>query len=241
MNTKAILLLSATLLWIPLCTAETIIVDAFDTGWYDNTGFHNENNASNSTGIFIFDTRTIELRSFFVFSIPEITDEIVDVTLCLEATRYWSDTDPYEDIRISPVSAPVGVLTAGHSGSPSLPKDPAIYNDLANGPELGILRVNQFHYGTRGQPGPLFYSTFNQDGRQLVQSAAGSQLAIGLSVVGLAGNRTEGVGFYNIYGDDTPRTYQLQITTIPEPTTMLFFAIGAFYLKQENSDNKRRE
>lgn len=237
MNTKAMLLFSVILLGIPLCDAEIIIVDAYDTGWYDDAGLHNANNSNNSTGIAIYDTMTTELRSFFVFSIPEITDEIIDVTLCLEATYYWSD-DPYEDIRISPVSTPIDILTTGHGSSQPLPKNQAIFNDLANGPELSVLKIDLFYYSRYGKPGPLFCSTFNEFGRELVQSAAGNQFAIGLHILELSGDRNEGVAFSSDFGDTTVRIHQLQITTIPEPATMLFFAIGAFYLKRGNSDNK---
>ncbi len=229
-------LLILVLATISVSIANTIVIDTDDTGWYNQYGYHSSNNKNSSVGVTVYgDDIDPVMNSYFLFSIPEITDEISDVTLCLEVTRYWGE-DAYENLLISPVSIPSNELVLSH-GYVESGRPPAvhIYNDLMSGPELGVMRVDVFRYGTYKKPGPLFYCDFNDYGKELIQDAAGGQFAIGLSIMGLDGERNEGLSFGNGYGDDTVRIYQLQITTIPEPATMILLLTGTIFLKKKNN------
>jgi len=215
-----------------LCPAETVIVDADATGDFDNRGYTmgSESNAVGQWNIGVGLTYTF--NNFFIFSIPEFQDDITDVQLVLELTGYMSD-DPSEDLRISGVSTPADQLVGFHSGSTW------IYDDLMDGPELGVLTVNSgtlmpFSFLSsvnNDGKGPLFTCSLNETGLQMVNDAAGGTFAIGLSMMDIDSTGDEFVIFFKGDGDPDYWVHQLHITTIPEPATMLLLMGGVVFLR----------
>ena len=233
MNFKTIVCLGAILILASCSIAETIIVDADNTGWYNDRGTHWGSNDSNTTGksfkSFIGENPEYS-NSYFVFTVPEIPLEITKVVLCLELT-YYTSNDPYEDVKISSVSTPVDELVADHYDSYG------IYNDLMDGPELAMWRIpDDALYGDFDNEKTLLYCTLNELGKNLVTEASGGQFAIGLSLVDMTGESFQYLGFNSGYGDSTVRTHQLHITTVPEPAAMVLLTIGAFFLNRRKTN-----
>lgn len=235
MNNKTTVFLAIILASASLCTAETIILDAVDTGSYDERGYCLLNDDS-STGITHLGARYRSNNSFFVFSIPEFDTDIQDVTLSLELTMYASN-DAFEDICISAVSTPIDQLIISHSYSVEVGMAPEIYSDLMDGPELGVMQVN---VGTLfpfvflpsfWEHGPVFSCILNQTAVQMIQDVEGGTFAVGMSLVNTRGDEDEWVDFNSSFIHPDFQIQQLQITLIPEPATLLLVSIGAFLLR----------
>jgi hypothetical protein len=117
--------------------------------------------------------------------------------------------------------------------------DTNIYNDLMDGPELGVMTVDAgtlfpfigLDQWTNEGKGPLFSCSFNETGLQMVNDAMGGVFAIGLSMMDINSDGDEWLVFQKEMGDPEYYVHQLHITTIPEPTTMLLLMGGVVFLR----------
>ena len=242
MNLKTITFFCVITAVSSLCIADTIIIDAEDSGSYDERGYHLVNSSS-GTGISELAGGWVNNNSYFVFSIPELDADITEVMLSLELTYYGSH-DAYEDIRISAISTPIDELVVSHTNSDT-GMAPWIYDDLMDGAELGIMRVeladplkpfiwlSSFH----GQ-GPVFSCTLNETAIQMIQETAGSQFALGLSLIDTNYTNKEYINFKPILPHEY-KIQQLQITTIPEPGTIMFVVTGSLLISIRNRKQVR--
>ena len=202
------------------CPAEVIVVDSEASGWYDQRGYSLGSSGSNAVGQNDMGTTRYLYNTYFVFSIPELPQEIADIQLVLELTSYFSE-DFSEDVRISGVSTPADQLTAKHTlPDPSLA--PWIYNDLMDGPELGVLTVEKEALE------PFFSCSLNEMGLQMINDAAGGTFAIGLSLMNIDSADDENIAFNESLGGFNV----LQITMIPEPGTILLLMAGTIFLRR---------
>lgn len=227
---RSIILFALVFAITTLCSAEVIVIDADATVAYDHRGIGGISGGILGRGYFDF-------NSGLIFSIPDLSYEITEVKLVLELTGYFSD-DPSEDIRISAVDTPVNELTASHFG---LDAAPWIYNDLMEGPELGTMTVN---LGTlrpftgldqwwNDGKGPLFSCQLNETGLQSVNDAKGETFAIGLNMMNIDDSEEECLVFQEEMGDPDYWVAQLQITTVPEPGTLLLLVAGTIFLRKK--------
>lgn len=225
---------------IGCCSAELLVVDSEASGWYDHRGY-SLGFSSNWVGQSYLMGKQYQNASYFIFSIPELTQEITAVQLVMELTNYYSD-DPSEDIRISGVSTPAEELVGSHTG---LNMSPSTYKDLVMGPELGILTVDtggilipflELEVIQNDGKGPLFSCSFNDVGLQLINDAIGGTFAIGLSLIDVDAPEVEYVAFSIYLGDPDYCIHQLHITTVPEPSSMLLLLGSVFFFRKRNND-----
>lgn len=228
------------LISIEPCLAEIVTVEAENVGWYRKDGYHFQTNGI-SVGVYQPTTLSDEyyaFASYLVFSIPQITEEVVDVTFSLELTYYGSD-DLSETILLSGVSTSIDTLIASHTGAG---RKPSIYRDLKDGPELGSMEVNLgnlFPYIALFEPhGPVFSSNLNATGVQMVEGASGGQFAIGLSMLNTDGDREEHIGSKAMWGDPNYWVAQLDIVTVPEPGIFLYMALGLIGFRRKTPFNR---
>ncbi|MDB9484832.1 S8 family serine peptidase, partial [Dolichospermum circinale CS-537/05] len=103
----------------------TITLNAADTGWYDNTGYH----APTNTNYIVGDAFGL-YRNWFTFNLPTLTAPIISAKLKVKTWEYTSQ-DKTETYQLQEVTTPVATLTAGGSGKT------AIYADLGDGAIYG--------------------------------------------------------------------------------------------------------
>ncbi|MFM6247932.1 MAG: Calx-beta domain-containing protein, partial [Dolichospermum sp.] len=106
----------------------TITLNAADTGWYNNTGFHNPTNTNYIVGD--NEIPNILYRNWFTFNLPTLTAPIISAQLKVKNWEYTSN-DATETYQLQEVTTPVPTLTAGGSGLT------AIYADLGDGAIYG--------------------------------------------------------------------------------------------------------
>jgi len=177
-------------------------------------------------------------NGYFIFPIPELTDQITDIQLVLELVSYCSE-DLTEDILLSGVSTAPEELKLTHTLN-DIGMAPWIYYDLMDGPELGILTVDlgtlaPFRHLSRFEndgKGPLFSCCLNETAIRAITESAGEQFVIGFSLIDISSTEEEYVVFDKNQGDTDYWVHYLQITTIPEPATLLFLAIGTVCMKR---------
>ncbi|MFM6345455.1 MAG: hypothetical protein ACKPFK_09955, partial [Dolichospermum sp.] len=110
-------------------TGGTITLNAADTGWYNNTGFHDPTNPN-----YIVGDGTNPLyplyRNWFTFNLPTLTAPIISAQLKVNTYDYDSPQTS-ETYQLQEVTTAVPTLTAGGSGKT------AIYADLGDGAIYG--------------------------------------------------------------------------------------------------------
>ncbi|MFO0099721.1 MAG: S8 family serine peptidase, partial [Aphanizomenon sp.] len=107
----------------------TITLNAVDTGWYDNTGYHGPTNPNYIAGDYEISDGKL-FRNWFAFNLPTLTQSIVSAQLKVKAFDY-SSLDASETYQLQEVTTPVATLTAGGTGKT------AIYADLGDGAIYG--------------------------------------------------------------------------------------------------------
>lgn len=119
--------------WVSGWIEDGITLNAVDSGWYDNFGFHNSVN----TNYFVSGLGTQEARNFFVFDLNGFSEPITAATLALfnpasnsASLGYLSD-DPTETYTLFDVNTPIDSLKAGGFGHT------ATFADLGTGMTLG--------------------------------------------------------------------------------------------------------
>ncbi len=157
---------------------------ATDSGWYDDTGYHDPTNSnylvgrSFSGGIF---GRYYEYRDFQVFSLPTFApgETLVSARVVLSSgSGGYISSDPTETLQFYDVSTAVSTLTAGGSGLTS------IFTDLGSGTAFSDgLTVSA---ATNTYPNNINVFPLNAAFVNYAASNAGSTIAIGGRLTTLA-------------------------------------------------------
>ena len=206
-------------------TAQAAIIDivADDAGQYSSDGWHEVDNENYQTGEDTDEYRFAS-RSFFIFTIPTLTDPLVSAQLlAYNPLNGYSSPDASETFQAADVSTSLGDLDADHA--PGSASGQAIWADLGAA-SYGSVVVTANDDGS--------YVTVALGGTALtdIATAAGGQMAIGGSLTTLSGTSQTGYE-ERIFGwstgwpfSDTPP--RLVLTTrsgeppppvIPEPAT----------------------
>jgi len=111
--------------------ADLITASAYDSGYYDSTGAHTSSVTNYATGW----VQTSEWRSFFVFTIPTVTDTVLGVrffaynpgVLAGDTGDGYASSDTTERLSLTAVSTVISTLRAGGTGLTG------IFDDLGEG------------------------------------------------------------------------------------------------------------
>jgi hypothetical protein len=159
--------------------ATTLLLTAVDSGWYDSPGTHNSTNTNYFTGR---STATRDLRSFFVFNLAGITQQITGATLQLfNPSNGFTSPDPNESLSIFDVSTSIASLVAGGSGLV------ATFDDLGSGVEFGATTVSPASNNT------LVSIPLNAAGVAALELAKGGLTAVGGALTSLVGGTQQSV------------------------------------------------
>jgi hypothetical protein len=190
-------------LWL-VTPASALTIDAFDRGWYDDDGTHQDSNDNTFTGA-LADSRI--LNSFFTFDLAALTT-VSSGVLRLELEEYFG-RDPSEDFAVFDVVTSVPTLNATNFGRID------IFQDLESGTIYGARTA------TRADVGSVLEIPLSGAAIADINAAAGGLFAVGVHV----NHVTLGAGDEGLrWGRGTlPRTHQLVLVPGPPPC----FAIDA--------------
>jgi hypothetical protein len=124
--------------WVTGAIESTVSLAAFDSGWYDSTGFHSSANDNYLVGF--FDPN--EYRNFFVFDRSTIEGTILSATFsAFNPTSGFSSLDASETYSLFDVTTPIAALRAGGSGQF------ATFADLGTGTVFGSRSISNANQG----------------------------------------------------------------------------------------------
>jgi hypothetical protein len=197
--------------------AATIVIDATDSGWYDDSGSHDINNDNYLVG-----WRGAEYRNYFVFDLTSIaTETVVSATLRLfepavNPPEFYADGydsgDPSETYELVQVITPAAALIP--SGILATP----IYDDLGDGTVFGTRAITAADNGT------------NVD--IALNAAAVSAIDSAIGLFALGGHITTLVsGFASefAFGSTSAaslRQLVIETTAVPEPASGALVSLG---------------
>ena len=200
----------------------TIVLSAVDTGWYNNSGFHDPTNPNYIVGEGVGVPTPPLFRDFFIFDLSSLAGQTVlsaRLVLYNPNDGYFS-TNTTETFALFDVTTDIAVLQAGGAGLTS------IYDDLGSGTSYGSRFVGEATEGT-----PVF-TTLNADGVTAVNAALGGSFAIGGTLTTLQlGSPPEfmfsGTGDLPSF---LPRQLILTVEDVgepvPEPATLSLLGLG---------------
>lgn len=145
-----------------------LVLNATDTGWYDNSGAHGPNNPNYIVGAL----GSQSFRDWFIFSVPPLPGPIARAELRIYTYGIFTPTN-METFQLRQVTTSPATLQAGGSGLT------AIYDDLGDGPTYSARAF------VPAEANRHVSVTLNAAGKSAVAAAAGSQFALGGEVVTL--------------------------------------------------------
>ncbi len=122
----------------------TVTINATNTGWYSNTGFHNSMNANYLAGQISNGTRRAEFHNYFVFDLSGIQGTITNATLKVLNPQFgYFSNYPTQTYTVFDVSTPVAqVIADAGNQDPPLNPQPPLRPDIFS--DLGTLIMNAF-------------------------------------------------------------------------------------------------
>lgn len=197
---------AATMALCQHATAQVITLEAVDSGWYNNTGFHNPVNTTYVVGAL----GGAQYRNFLVFDLSGITDPIASAQIRLlnaGSPPGFASGDAQETVTLFDVSTPVSTLRAGGGGLAG------IFDDLGAGTTLATQTVEAASNGTS----VLF--DLNDAALSSLSAGGGGLFAVGGAITTLdaAGGDQYAFGF----SPGGARQLVLNLTAIPEPSSLL--------------------
>ncbi len=197
--------------------AATIVIDATDSGWYDDSGSHTQSNENYLVG-----WRGAEYRNFFVFDLTAIplTDTVVSATLRLfepavDLPTIFADgydsPDASENVEVVQVTTPAPVLILGGTLLTTT------YDDLADGTPFGSRAISAADSGTNVD------IAINAAGVAAIDGGVGL-FALGGHVTTLTKSAFDNEFAFGSTGSTSLR--QLIVQTVPEPASGALVALG---------------
>ena len=192
--------------------ADAVVIEASDSGWYVDSGFHNPGNANWIAGACASCAIPGDYRDFFVFDLSGVGLVSSAVLTILNPANGFSSPDPTEAFTVFDVSTPVASLAAGTGGA-------SAFADLGSGTSFGSVLTSE------ASEGSLVSIVFNAAGLAALNGARGGLFAIGGAVTTLGGTPNEWVfGFSGAAGQE--RSLELEAAAVPEPASLLLLGAG---------------
>jgi hypothetical protein len=199
--------------------AGTVNVSNSDSGWYDDTGFHDSTNKNYISGF----AGAPDHHDYFVFDLSGITGNVTGAQLQL-----FNPGDPNDGYNgpsgssitysVFDVSTSISNLESDNIGATG------IFNDLGSGTSYGSVSVSAASNGT------TVTITFNSAGLSAIQSAEGGSFAVG-GALASPGTEQFIFGFSHFDADNrlviTTNPFATPTTT-PEPASLTLLGLGSF-------------
>jgi hypothetical protein len=216
--------------WLPLVAvllasthpASAVAIPSADAGWYDETGFHDPSNLNYVAGACFAigscsTVQPLEYRNFFVFDLTSVVTPVAAATLRLSnPPGGYISPDASETYTVTDVSTSIASLVGGTGGL-------AAFTDLGSGAVYGSLMM------TAADNGTVVSIVFSPAGLAAINGALGGTFAVGGFVTTIGG----GFPFTElVFGSSgsLSDTRELDLTLVPEPSSMLLLASGVLAL-----------
>jgi hypothetical protein len=196
------------------------VLDAFDSGWYDNTGFHDPTNENYVTGLL---PGAGELRNFFAFDPSGLPDGTI-TSAQFQAYNPgvgagdfgdgFQSSDPTETYTLFNVTSPIGTVLGGGFGLTG------IYNDLGSGLAYGSQTVSS------ADNGRLVTVTLSPAAVADLNTKLGGPFALGGDLTSLAGN-SDLQGLFGFTFNDLGYAKRLLLTLVDSDYYKIDLATGA--------------
>lgn len=180
---------------------------AYDTGWYDATGYHFPGNANYLCGDYSSAVNP-PLRNWFAFNVPPLPGPVVAAQLRINTYSIVSPTGS-EMFQLRHVSTPVAALVAGGSGLIS------IYGDLADGPIYGDRSLSV------AESNQIVTVTLNTSFISNIVAAAGQSFALGGEIASLDGTPSNNEAAF-AFSTGAATDVQLLLTIEGSPSQLKF-------------------
>ena len=205
-------------------SAQTVVINATDRGWYDIGGSHSSSLKNYVAG----DSRgncslcEDDFRNFFVFDLAGITQPIASGKLALfnpgpTPTAGYMSNDPSETFELHDITTAISTLRATNNGAV------AIWNDLGTGAVYGSKAM------TAADQGDYVEITLNSAAVAAMNSNHGL-FGIGGSITSLDDVANSEIIFSGSDGRGIATAVQLRLTYVPEPSTLLLLSIASINL-----------
>jgi autotransporter-associated beta strand protein len=157
----------------------SMVINSTNSGWYDNTGYHNGGNQN----YFVGDHSGYLYRNFFVFNLPALSSQLAEAELLVNS---YSNFSPYgvETYQLYDVTNSITVLTNDGSGAIST------YADLGSGTVYGGRKVYVSEIGS------ILGIPLNGCFLGAAQTSSGGRIALGGALTSLNPVPTE-EGFFS--------------------------------------------
>lgn len=210
-------------------SAATITLDATSRGWYNQNGqalstFHGAPTANYAAGQSDNSGTLMQLRNFFIFDLPSLTETIVSATLRLTPRGYVSP-DPSETYELYDVTTPLASLTDRSGGL-------AAYTDLGSGTSYGSRVFTLADAGTV----PVTIA-LNAAALANLQAAAGARIGLGGALTTLGSGIADQYLFPVTDGRDSISQLVLETApvtdppaAVPEPASLALLGAGLVVL-----------
>jgi len=192
----------------------SLTVNATDSGWYDDTGWHQPDNLNYAVGeevVFIY-------HNYFVFDLSSVSATVTSAVINIYSPESPAQTfdsyksmDPFETYVLYDVLTDISVLTSDTGGV-------AVFEDIGTGTSYGGYDVSA------ADNGQFVSITLNADALADINNTAGL-FAIGgaVSTIDLTPNNE--VIFASSSEPGVPSPYMV-LTTVPVPAAVWLFASG---------------
>lgn len=181
------------------------VINAYDEGWYLDTGAHTPSNANTLTG----NTASGGHNSFFAFDLAGLDKLVTSAKFRVQLDSLGhSGTDPLESISLWGVSTPVATLLAGTTNA---------YDDLQSGIKYGS-------YSFSPVAGSTFEITLTADAIAAINNSSGMKFALGVHLDDTA-KPVEWVRFGTGDADDPLSELVLELQEAPTAITLSNAAI----------------
>jgi hypothetical protein len=195
-------------------SSASLTVNATDSGWYDDTGWHEPDNLNYAVGeevVFIY-------HNFFVFDLSSVSATVTSAVINIYSPESppqffdgYQSMDPFETYVLYDVSTDIAVLTSG-------PREVAVFEDLGTGTSYGEYDVSA------ADNGQFVSITLNADALDNINNGAGL-FAIGGAVSTIDSTPNNEIIFASSGEPSVPAPY-LTLTTVPIPAAIWLFGSG---------------
>jgi hypothetical protein len=199
--------------------ARADVINAIDSGWYSAAGAHTSQNDNYITGELLGSER----RSFVVFDLTAVVDEIVTASVHLynpdnvtPGLRGYVSPDATETLALYDVTTAIDTLRLSQVDAV------AIFTDLGSGAVLGGRTVSAADNGT------TVSIVLNADGLAALNAARGGLFALGAGLTTLGSFGDEYVfGFAEAIGNPSVRELNFRtVPDVPEPATLSLLGLA---------------
>ncbi len=183
--------------------ATPVTIVAADTGWYQEDGHHSFTNYIASTG-------GLAQNNYFTFSLSGVSGTITGATISIfnPVNGFFGSPGMYT---LYDVVTPPSILIANNSAAVGI----TIYNDLGSGTVFGSTNVSSADNGT------VITISLNAAAIAALNATNG-----GVFAIGGAFSAPSGSVVFGFTGFDARNQLALQVSDVPEPSTLVLFCTG---------------